>query len=116
MVWHLAFRAGGLTFVFCKGGLGLIDVGECARKQRLVASAPPWPRGGEVRPDLTVVGSTETAPRHNLLLSGGILSTKAAGAETEDQVEWAWSDSDPGSDLELSDLSDLVSARVPEMC
>lgn len=101
--------------MFCTGGLRLIDIGEGDPESCLAAAAVSWPERGEVRPDLIVVGSTDTAPRSNLPLSGGTLSTKAAGADIEDQVERAWSDPYPDSDLKLSDLSDLVSDRVPAM-
>lgn len=109
------FRVGSLTVVFCTGGLRLTDMGECEPESRLAAAALSWPGRSEVRPDLIVVGNTETAPRSNLPLSGGTLSTKAAGADIEDQVERAWSDPYPDSDLKLSDLSDLVSDRGPAM-
>lgn len=59
--------------------------------------------------------STETAcltpPRGRL--SAGTLSAKDGGAEIDDHVERPWSDPYPESDLELSDLSDLVSNLDP---
>lgn len=116
MACGVVFRVGGLARVLRAGDLGLCGLGiaDSEGMPWLAAAALSWPGSGEVRSELLLaVGNTETAVRSGLLLSGGTLSAKAAGADTEDQVERAWSDPYPDSDLKLSDLSDLVSDRAP---
>lgn len=123
----LTFRTSGVAIL----PLGLTDlnVGDGNRAPRAGAPLAPsrpaaaatplsWPGSGEVRSELMlVIGRTGTvgagSPLSDRLLSGGTLPAKAAGADTEDKLERAWSDPYPESDLKLSDLSDLVSDRVP---
>lgn len=92
-----AFRVGGLARVLLAVDLGFSDLGIGGDEGApcLGAAALSWLRGGQLE------------------LSGGTLSANAAGADTEDHVERAWSDPYPDSDLKLSDLSDLVSDRAP---
>lgn len=100
MACDVVFRVGGLARTLLAGGLGFNDlgIGDGEGAPCLEAAAMSWLGRGEARLEL---------------LSGGTLSAKAAGADTEDHVERAWSDPYPDSDLKLSDLSDLVSDRAP---
>lgn len=112
----VAFPVGGLVGKLLAGDLGFIElgIGDGEGAPCLGAAALSRLGRGEARPKLLFgFGSTETALRRGLLLSGGTLSAKAAGADTEDHVERAWSDPYPDSDLKLSDLSDIVSDRAP---
>lgn len=116
MACDVAFRVGDLARTLRAGDLGFSDlgIGDGEDPPCLAAAALSLLGRGEVRLELLLAfGSTETALPRGLLLSGGTLSAKAAGADTEDQVDRAWSDPYPDSDLKLSDLSDLVSDRAP---
>lgn len=121
---NLAFRTSGVAILLL--GLGDLNMGDGDRAPTAGASLAPSrpvavamalssPRRGEVRLDrMLLIGSTEivgaVSPSRFWLLTGGTLPAKAAGAETEDKLDRAWSDPYPDSDLKLSDL---VSDRVP---
>lgn len=120
----LTFRTSGVAILAL--GLAGLNVGDGDRAPRAgallapsypmaAATALSWPGSDEVRSEpMLVVERTETVDAGSSLsdplLSGGTLPAKAAGADTEDRLERAWSDPYPESDLKLSDL---VSDRVP---